>query len=49
VHPSLEIHAAVLWAAKFSNPNRQAGIGEVTISAADGKVLDRDLNIRRAQ
>ncbi len=36
-----------LWAAKLRNPNRQADIGEVWLSAVDGKVLKNDLQINR--
>jgi len=36
-----------LWAAKLRNPNRDADIGEVVISAEDGKVLKQDLHINR--
>lgn len=36
-----------LWAAKLRDPSRDAAIGEVWISAADGKVLKSDLHINR--
>lgn len=36
-----------LWAAKLSNPNRMADIGEVFISADEGKVVKNDLKPRR--
>jgi hypothetical protein len=36
-----------LWAAKLKNPNAQADIGQIFISAEDGKVLRRDLKINR--
>ncbi|HKS36650.1 MAG TPA: hypothetical protein VJW76_05640 [Verrucomicrobiae bacterium] len=36
-----------LWAAKLKNPNSQADIGQIFISAEDGKVLRRDLKINR--
>jgi len=36
-----------LWAAKLKDPNDDADIGEVFISADDGKVLRRDLHIER--
>ena len=36
-----------LWAAKLKNPNLQADIGEIFISAEDGKVLRRELKINR--
>ena len=36
-----------LWANKLRNPSRDADIGEVWISAADGKVVKSDLHIDR--
>jgi hypothetical protein len=36
-----------LWAAKLRHPNRDADIGEMVISAEDGKVIKRDLRISR--
>jgi hypothetical protein len=36
-----------LWAAKLRNPNKDADIGEVWVSAQDGKVLKSDLHINR--
>lgn len=36
-----------LWAAKLRNPNRDANIGDVYVSAEDGKVVRRDLHIDR--
>jgi len=36
-----------LWAAKLKNPNAQADIGQVFISAENGKVLRSDLHINR--
>lgn len=36
-----------LWAAKLRNPNDDADIGEVYLSAEDGKVLKTDLHIDR--
>jgi hypothetical protein len=36
-----------LWANKLRNPSHDADIGEVWISAADGKVLKSDLHIDR--
>jgi hypothetical protein len=36
-----------LWAAKLRHPNDQAEIGDVYISAEDGKVVERDLHINR--
>jgi hypothetical protein len=34
-----------LWAAKTDNPDREADIGEIYISADDGKVIRRDLHL----
>ncbi len=36
-----------LWAAKLRNPSRDAHIGEVILSAEDGKVIKPDLHINR--
>src|SRR3954466_195476 len=36
-----------LWAAKLRDPSRDADIGEVWISALDGKVVKTDLHINR--
>jgi hypothetical protein len=36
-----------LWAAKLKNPNDNADVGEVFISADDGKVVKSDLHIDR--
>lgn len=36
-----------LWAAKLRNPNDDADIGDVYVSADDGKVVRRDLHINR--
>ena len=36
-----------LWAAKLRNPSRDADVGEVWISASDGKVVKNDLHINR--
>ena len=36
-----------LWAAKLKNPTDDADIGDVYISAADGKVIRTDLHINR--
>src|SRR5439155_11278759 len=36
-----------LWAAKLREPSRDADIGEVWLSANDGKVLKSDLHINR--
>lgn len=35
-----------LWAAKLNNPNKSVSIGEVFISAEDGKVVKSDLKIK---
>jgi hypothetical protein len=36
-----------LWAAKLRTPTRDAGLGEVWVSASDGKVVRSDLHINR--
>jgi len=36
-----------LWAAKLKNPNDNAAVGEVVISASDGQVLKSELNPER--
>lgn len=36
-----------LWAAKLSNPNKNVDIGEVIITADEGKVVKSDLHINR--
>jgi hypothetical protein len=36
-----------VWAAKLRNPNDQADLGEVILSAEDGTVLKNDLRIKR--
>ena len=36
-----------IWAAKLKNPNENTDVGEVFISAEDGKVLKTDLHIDR--
>jgi hypothetical protein len=36
-----------LWAAKVKNPNDNADIGEVILSAEDGKILKSDLKPER--
>jgi hypothetical protein len=36
-----------LWAQKLRNPNKDVDIGEVWVSAADGKVVKTDLHINR--
>jgi hypothetical protein len=38
-----------LWAAKLKNPNENADIGVVIISAEDGKVLKSDLNLEHLE
>jgi hypothetical protein len=32
-----------LWAAKLNNPDKQADIGLITLSAADGSIIKSDL------
>jgi hypothetical protein len=36
-----------VWAAKLREPNEQADLGEVTLSAEDGKVIKNGLRIKR--
>jgi hypothetical protein len=36
-----------VWAAKLRHPNEQADIGEVILSAEDGRVIKNDLRIKR--
>jgi hypothetical protein len=36
-----------VWAAKLRNPNEQANLGEVTLSAEDGTVIKNSLKIKR--
>jgi len=36
-----------LWAAKLKEPNQDADIGEVWLSATDGKAVKNDLHIER--
>jgi hypothetical protein len=43
----LPVWRVELWAEKLNNPRRQANIGEVILSAEDGKVLEADLKISR--
>lgn len=38
-----------LWAEKLRNPSAAAEIGQIYISAQDGKVLERDLHINRVE
>jgi hypothetical protein len=44
---TLPVWRVELWAAKLSNPNRDVNIGEVIVSAEDGRVLETDLKINR--
>jgi hypothetical protein len=44
---ALPIWRVKLWAERLDRPGRQVDIGEVIISAEDGKVLEADLQIRR--
>jgi len=43
----LPVWRVELWAAKLNNPNKQVSIGQVYLSAEDGKVLEADLKINR--
>jgi hypothetical protein len=43
----LPVWRVELWAEKLNNPKRQVNIGEVILSAEDGKVLEADLKISR--
>ena len=36
-----------IWAAKLSKPDKQADVGEVYVSAADGKVVKTDLHLNK--
>ena len=45
--PGEPVWKVKLWAAKLRDPNRDADVGEVWISAADGKTLKSDLHINR--
>jgi hypothetical protein len=45
--PGEPVWKVKLWAAKLRNPNRDADVGEVWVSAADGKTLKTDLHINR--
>jgi hypothetical protein len=40
----LPVWKVELWAAKLNNPNKSADIGVVTLSAADGSVIEPDLH-----
>jgi hypothetical protein len=44
---ALPIWRVKLWAERLNRPGRQVGIGEIILSAEDGKVLEVDLHIRR--
>lgn len=44
---ALPVWRVQLWAERLNRPGRQVDIGEVIISAEDGKVLEADLRIRR--
>jgi hypothetical protein len=43
----LPVWRVKLWAERLNRPGRQVDIGEVILSAEDGKVLEADLRIRR--
>jgi hypothetical protein len=45
--PGEAVWKVKLWAAKLRNPSRDADLGEVWVSAADGKTLKTDLHINR--
>jgi hypothetical protein len=45
--PGEPVWKVKLWAAKLRNPNRDADIGEVWVSATDGKTLKTDLHVDR--
>jgi len=45
--PGEPVWKVKLWAAKLRDPNRDADIGEVWVSAVDGKTLKTDLHINR--
>ena len=38
-----------IWSEKLRNPTRTAELGQIYISADDGKVIERDLHINRAE
>lgn len=38
-----------LWAAKLKNPSKDADIGEITLSAEDGKTVKLDVNLKRVE
>jgi hypothetical protein len=43
IEDSTPVWKVNLWAAKLKNPNDNAAIGQVVISARDGQVLKSDL------
>jgi len=45
---ALPVWKVELWAAKLNNPDRTADVGVVTISAADGSILEADLHPNKA-
>jgi len=45
--PGEPVWKVKLWAAKLRDPNRDADIGEVWVSANDGKTLKTDLHVDR--
>jgi hypothetical protein len=45
--PGQGVWKVKLWAAKLRDPSRDADIGEVWVSAFDGKVIKNDLHINR--
>ncbi len=38
-----------LWAAKLKNPNKDADLGEITLSAEDGKTVKLDVHLSRVE
>ena len=38
-----------LWAAKLKNPDKDVDLGEITISAEDGKIVKLDVHLRRVE
>jgi len=45
--PGQAVWKIKLWAEKLRNPGREADIGEVWLSASDGKIIKDDLHINR--
>lgn len=45
--PGQAVWKVKLWAMKLRNPNRDADIGEIWVSAFDGKVVKTDLHLNR--